>query len=256
MEFPYLISIPHCSSLIPKNEKPLFSLTEEEIQDSIDLGTKEIFGSLPAAAILYGEWSRLLVDLNRGPEEREIKGVIPQIDYKGRQVYNADISMDEARVQGLLKSYYWPYHNRIKKLICSDEIVGLIDCHSLNGIGPPESPDPGKKRKDIVLGNNGNLEGSVNPKLGKLSCPAEIIQKISRAFETVGFSVSINNPYSGGYITGHYGKCCTRMGKFAIQIEINQDLYISQKTLNFVPEKLEEIKGLMILAFKEVMDTL
>ena len=41
---------------------------------------------------------------------------------------------------------------------------------------------------------------------------------MARAFEEEGFSVSLNDPYAGGYITAHYGALLARAGKIAVQM--------------------------------------
>jgi N-formylglutamate amidohydrolase len=47
MNLPFVISLPHCSSRIPKEVMSALALTHEEIMESTDLGTKEIFGAMP-----------------------------------------------------------------------------------------------------------------------------------------------------------------------------------------------------------------
>jgi len=156
VRLPFVISVPHCSGRIPEYIRPDLALSNDEIADSIDLGTREIFGVLDAGDILCSEWSRLVVDLSRDPERRDYKGVIARKDYFGRSVYHANTAPDEKEIADRLWEYYWPYHNRLREALTRPYIRGVIDCHSLSSIGPPEAPDAGKKRKDIVLSNNGD----------------------------------------------------------------------------------------------------
>ena len=151
MRLPFVISIPHCSGRIPDPIKPALALSHDDIDDSVDWGTREIFGSLDAVDILWARWSRLVVDLNRDPERRDAKGVIAGIDYSGRTVYRPGMAPTGPQIDDRLMRYYWPYHLRLREALGQGHIKGLFDAHSLYGIGPSEAPDAGLKRKDIVL---------------------------------------------------------------------------------------------------------
>lgn len=241
MRLPFVISVPHCSGRVPDRVKPALALSDAEIADSIDWGTREIFGFLEAGDVLCAQWSRVVVDLNRDPERRDFKGVMAQIDYSGRIIYHSGMVPDQKEIGDRLREYYWPYHDRLRDALALPYIIGLIDCHSLNGVGPSEAPDAGKKRKDIVLSNNGDHKGEMSPALGKTTCPVTILKLMKQTFLEAGFSVSINDPYSAGFITTHYGHAIADRGKFAVQIEVNQDLYMGQGTGEFLPAELVEI---------------
>ena len=188
--------------------------------------------------MLCSRWSRLVVDLNRDPERRDIKGVIAGIDYSGRSVYGPGMSPCGSEVEERLRRYYWPYHLRLGEALAGPHIKGLFDGHSLNGVGPSEAPDAGRKRKDIVLSNNGDHAGEMTPSLGPTTCPIALLNLMKTVFVEAGFSVSLNDPYSAGYITTHYGRRLTGSGKFAVQVEINQDLFIEPGTTKIDPKKL------------------
>jgi len=238
VKLPFVISIPHCSGRIPDPIKPALALSHDDIDDSVDWGTREIFGSMDAKEILSARWSRLVVDLNRDPERRDAKGVIAGVDYFGRPVYRPGMAPDGEQIDDLLMRYYWPYHFRLREALGQENIKGLFDGHSLNGVGPSEAPDAGKKRKDIVLSNNGDHHGEPTPFLGSTTCDVETLRVMKQVFMDAGFSVSLNDPYTAGFITTHYGRTLAETGKFAVQVEVNQDLFIEPETLKIVPEKL------------------
>jgi N-formylglutamate deformylase len=254
MTLPFLVSLPHASNDLPDRVRAHIALNDEEIRESSDLGTLEIFGSLPVRAVLCAAWSRVLVDLNRGPTQRDRKGVIARIDYQGRSVYRDGFFPDEVEVERRLNLYYWPYHHRLAQAVKSPEITVLFDCHSLVGIGPPEAPDAGKRRCDIVLGNNGDLHGNRTSHNGWTTCGKEALGCMKQAFEKVGFTVSLNYPYAGGFITSHYGQLLAHLGKMAIQIEINQDLYMEmgQKTIH--AQRIAGVSLKVKQAFKSIAD--
>ena len=145
--------------------------------ESVDRGTSEIFGALPSSATVCAQWSRLVVDLNRDPHRRDRKGVVPHVDYNGRVIYRPGCVPDEKETRFRIERYYIPYHNRLKKSLEDPEIRGIIDCHSLCEVAPVEAPDAGGRRKDIVLGNNGDSEGKELPGMGKPTAPPETVQE-------------------------------------------------------------------------------
>ncbi len=251
-QLPFIISLPHSSGRIPEGLRKVFSLNEEEIMESVDRGTKDIFGSIPAMALVKAGWSRLVVDLNRASDEQGPKGLIPRIDYYGRVVYHTHLVPDRREREHRLRKYYLPFHKQLRDALDRPDIIGLFDCHSLNGIGPSEAPDAGKRRKDIILGNNGNKQGLVDPTLGRTTCPSETMELMRDVFTRKGFSVSLNDPYSGGFISTHYGQTCIETGRFAVQIEINQDLFLAPggKEIDF--RKLDDVKAGVFASFEEL----
>lgn len=256
MTFPLVISIPHCSSRIPESLGPALALSQAEIAESIDVGTREIFGALPARFVLCAQWSRLVVDLNRHPDQQGRKGVIPQVDYFGRSVYRADFPAEGEELQDRLEKYYWPYHRWLKKKLEEPGVLGLLDCHSLNGIGPLEAPDAGMKRKDIVLSNNGGHQGGGGSASERLTCPARFLRSMARIFMARGFSVAVNSPYSGGFITTHYGFDLMKREQFAVQIEINQALFTEEEGQRIVPQRLTAVREKVRTCLEEIADTL
>jgi len=228
------------------------ALSEREIVESSDLGTREIFARLPVKAEIWARWSRLVVDLNRDPHQRDSRGVVPEVDYHDRDIYRANQRPEAKEVERRLRSFYWPYHDRLRKQVESTEIKALFDCHSLAPIGPPGAPDPEERRKDIVLGNNGNLRGEISSPLDKVTCPKETLQTMKKAFKNAGFSVSLNHPYPGGFITTLYGLELAEKGKVAVQIEINQDLYLDPRGTEPLPVKLKDVRKRIMRSFEAI----
>jgi len=256
MKLPFVISLPHCSGKIPERIQSNIVLTQTETVDAIDLGTREIFGCMPAAQILCAEWSRLVVDLNRPPEQRDAKGPVALVDYHGRPVYRSDAIPDESKIAQRLSTYYNPYHRQLEKALAEPHIKGLLDCHSLKGIGPPEAPDAGKERKDIILGNNGGPDGESDLLRGESTCTPALLRFMKQVFEMAGFSVSLNVPYAGGFTITHYGSVLAARGKMALQIEINQNLYTDPETEEIVPEKVTDVRSGIFECFKKIGETI
>jgi N-formylglutamate amidohydrolase len=219
------------------------ALSDDQIEESVDFGTREIFSVLQASDVVTAHWSRLVVDLNRGPDQLDAKGVVALTDYHGRSVYRPDSRPSSRQVHDRLVRYYRPYHSRLEAALKNPAAMALIDCHSLNGIGPPDAPDPGQTRKDVILSNNGDSHGNAKPAKGPISCPARLLHLFKNAFEANGFSVALNAPYRGGYIVRHYGHRLLAERRFAIQIEMNQSLYIPDGATHPQREPLDRAAG-------------
>jgi len=254
MRWPFVISIPHCSGAIPDEIRPSIALTDRDIEESVDIGTRDIFGDFPVKGVLISPWSRLVVDLNRSHDQREPTGVVAHFDYFGRAAYKENAIPDRGEVERRIKTYYMPYHKALRNALHRPDVKILFDCHSLNGIGPAQAPDPGQSRKDIVLGNNGDHYGRPHPGLGVPTCPAELLRKIKATFQDACFTVSLNDPYAGGFITTSYGATYAPAGKMAIQIEINQDLYLDPSHIRPHPDRLKEVKEKIRQSFERIAE--
>ena len=57
MTLPFVITVPHCSSRLPQRIRRVVALSDEEVWESTDIGTKEVFGSLPAKYVICSDWT-------------------------------------------------------------------------------------------------------------------------------------------------------------------------------------------------------
>lgn len=222
---PFVLTIPHSSHQIPPEILSNLALDDWGIRYNVDAGALEIFSGMPGLAVLPALYSRLVVDLNRNPGNHAVKGVTAAVDYNGRLIFLPGREPDEETVRQRVKRFWRPWHQDLERALTIPGIKGLIDCHSLDHTGPPEAPDPGQKRADIILGNNGGPDGQADPgRSGGLACPPDKLKLLGNAFEEVGLSVAYNWPYPGGYIVQHYGPPLMERGAFAVQIEVNKGL--------------------------------
>jgi N-formylglutamate amidohydrolase len=59
-------------------------------------------------------------------------------------------------------------------------------------------------------------------------------------FQKHGFSVALNDPYPGGFITAHHGRPADN--QHAIQIEISRALYMKEATYERLPHKMDRLR--------------
>ncbi|MEE9545445.1 MAG: N-formylglutamate amidohydrolase [Rhodospirillales bacterium] len=214
-----------------------------ELRRSEDAFVDELFAAAPelGAPMLKALFPRAYIDPNRQPWELDREmfsdylpvlffdiiessphlavglGCIPRIITSGERIYRGQIRFEEAKRR--METYYIPYHHALKGLLekTQEQFGGclLIDCHSMPSIGGPMDKDSGDKRVDMVLGD---CHGA--------ACLPGITAAAETALAEMGFVVTRNSPYSGGYTTRHYGKIANRV--HALQIEINRALYMDE----------------------------
>jgi N-formylglutamate deformylase len=59
------------------------------------------------------------------------------------------------------------------------------------------------------------------------SCTAAVAETVETTLRDLGYSISRNKPYAGGFITEHYGNPAA--GLHAMQLEINRGLYMEER---------------------------
>jgi N-formylglutamate deformylase len=226
--YPFLISVPHGGTEVPEVIRPLLLLNEDELRHYCDPQTRMLFGFEDrVTAYIDTSVSRMVVDLNRPPLPlplRDLDGIIKLRTIDGKEVYRTGKVPDMQLIHTLLRTHYFPFHQRIDELIDQHPVRIAFDCHSMLPVGSSFQKDAGKLRPLICLGNNGDRRGRAR-KGSIATCSEEWITTLAGAFIEefpVGREIAINNPFSGGFISNaHYW----HKGVPWIQIEINRALY-------------------------------
>jgi len=226
--YPFLISVPHGGTDVPPELDGRLALRQQQIQYYCDPATRELYGfGSSVEAFIDTRISRMAVDLNRPPlplPPRDPDGVIKTRTIDGKPVYRAEGFPALTLIHRLMMAWYFPYHQRIDELIDQRDVQIAFDCHSMLPFGSGDQKDAGRKRPLICLGNNGDRKGRAK-KHGITTCPGSWVHALAEEFReefSLGREVTINNPFSGGFIANaHYW----RKGVPWIQIEVNRLLY-------------------------------
>ncbi|MBO0754006.1 MAG: N-formylglutamate amidohydrolase, partial [Bradyrhizobiaceae bacterium] len=134
-----------------------------------------------------------------------------------QEIYDQRLPVEEAlrRIEWLYK----PYHRALRKLITQIHrdfgTAVLVDVHSMPSAAGPKDDRP---RADVVIGDRYGT-----------SCLGTISDTIEEALRDLGYVVSRNKPYAGGFITEHYGNPAA--GLHTVQLEINRALYMDERRL-------------------------
>ena len=235
---PFVFNSPHSGRDYPETFLNASRLDRGAIRRSEDAFVDELFEAVVpmGAPLLRARFPRAFLDVNREPYELDPKmfedrlpsyanvrsirvagglGTIARVVGEAQEIYRARLSVREALDR--IETIYKPYHQALRRLLAKTHVqfgyAVLIDCHSMpsavrTGHGGP--------RPDFILGDR---YGS--------SCEASLVDAAADILKSMGYRVSRNKPYAGGFITEHYGR--PLKGLHALQIEINRGLYMNER---------------------------
>ena len=190
---PLLISVPHAGLTVPSEVMDLNLLDSQQIAQDGDEGAREIYRDLEdkVAQFVTTDIARAYVDLNRAEDDLRKDGVVKTHTCWDIPVYARPLTSE--LTETLLQRYYRPYHERLSSLAGPNLLLG-VDCHTMAAIGPPVGPDSGQPRPQVCIGD------------GNGACPRPwaglMVECFRRQFPG---EVTLNQPFSGGYITRHHG---------------------------------------------------
>lgn len=225
-----IFHVPHASRLIPPEVRTQITLDDYELAAELDEITDTATDFIADCSarrsgvkplILRNTWSRLVVDPERFPDDREElnavgRGAVYTRTCSGKPMRVEDPERDEQ----LIARYYEPYARRLTELVDARlEAHGsalIIDMHSY----PREASDyelhKELPRPEICIGAD---DGHTPTWLRDLA-----LEK----FSEYGFTdIAVNTPFVGAYIPlKHYG---TDERVLGLMIEIRRDVYIDDQ---------------------------
>jgi len=239
---PLVFASPHSGRDYPPAFLAAARLDPLSLRRSEDSFVDELFAAAPrhGAPLLAASFPRAFCDANREPWELDPEmfaeplpawvnsasprigaglGTIARIVASGSAIYRDKLSFAEAEAR--VRCCWEPFHASLAALIAETRASFgaclLIDCHSM----PAPAVQAGR-RVDFVLGD---AHGT--------TCAEPAIRLVEEILIGLGYRVRRNDPYSGGYITRHYGR--PREGVHALQIEIARDLYMDEERIERLP---------------------
>ncbi len=192
------------------------------------------------ATILVARYSRLVIDLNRPPDDESLypgqdtTGLLPVDTFRREPVYRGDLP-DAAERARRLAAYWRPYHDalaeEIDRLRGLHEHVVLWDAHSIAS----ELPRFFSGRLTDL--NFGTADGrSCDPGL-----VAAVLAPVARQQD---YSWVLNGRFKGGYITRRFGNPAA--GVHAVQLEMSQVTYMEEEApFRLRPDRCERLAPLL-----------
>ena len=254
-----VISIPHAGTAVPKGLWPRLAAHVDDgyLRRFSDVDTDKIY-SIPNARWVRFEWSRYLVDPNRAEQQTSSGGVVPIDTFDRQPLYLAgEEPGDDERRQRVLQ-YHRPFHSQVSEQVNRPETTFFIDGHSMAGIAPLRTDNPGELRPDAVLSNLGNSDGDPTPGTPFLSCPPDLCRFAAQRLKhwlgeisappgppegAVQGQVNLNTPFPGGY--GVRTHAAPAKGIPGIQLELNQSLWVDEQTFVEIPGRVDWMREVL-----------
>lgn len=216
-------------------------LPPDTLRQAEDSYVDELFADVPehGATLIAAAFPRAYIDVNRAPDdidpdmldglwsedanpsfrsERGI-GLIRRLVGPGEALYDRLLPVSE--VAARLNAHYHPYHRHLEQTLAALRrrfgTVFHINCHSMKSVGNATTPDGPLARPDVVIGD-----------LHCRSCGPEFTASVAASFTGRGYSVALNDPYSGAHILERYGD--PDGGANSLQVELNRALYMDEAT--------------------------
>jgi N-formylglutamate deformylase len=235
---PLLFNSPHSGRVYPSAFLIASKLDLAALRRSEDSFVDELFADVVTRGhpLMRAHFPRCYVDVNREPYELDPRmfdgrlpsfantrsmrvagglGTVARVVGDSQEIYGQRLPVDDAlrRIEALYK----PYHRALRRLFTRTHrefgAAVLIDCHSMPSIAGSRDERP---RADVVLGDRYGT-----------SCAPAVSETIEATLRALGYSVSRNKPYAGGFITEHYGNPAA--GLHSLQLEINRALYMDER---------------------------
>jgi N-formylglutamate amidohydrolase len=233
-----IFNSPHSGSLYPRSFLAAARLDLAALRRSEDSFVDELFVGVVRRGhpLMRAHFPRCYVDVNREPYELDPRmfegrlpsfantrsmrvagglGTVARVVGDAQEIYDQRIPVDDALAR--IEELYKPYHRALRRLVTKVHrdrgAAVLVDCHSMPSTAGAKDERP---RADVVLGDRYGT-----------SCVAIVSETIEATLSDLGYSVSRNKPYAGGFITEHYGN--PTAGLHAIQLEINRGLYMDER---------------------------
>ncbi len=244
---PLIFASPHSGRLYPGDMMDASVLDADTIRSSEDALVDQLVAGAAdlGAALITATYARAYMDVNREPYEldpgmfedelpafargRSARvaaglGSIARIVAEGQEIYGRKLTFAEAKRR--IERVHRPYHAALDKLLREARarfgMAVLIDWHSM----------PSAAARTLSQSGDASPAGACDLVLGDrfgAACSPAMTGLVEGELEAMGYRVTRNAPYAGGYTTEFYGR--PGAGVHALQIEINRALYLNETTL-------------------------
>lgn len=233
-ETPVVVEVPHAGLSFDAESLSYTVAPARSIARDADLLVDALFEDAPAegATLLYARASRYVVDLNRSEADIDQdavegagrtpwpRGLIWRLTTDGEPILTKRLPRSE--LERRLDLVYRPYHRVLEQLLARKRarfgFAILLCAHSMPSQARRGHAEPAGARADIVPGTR-----------GRTTAAGAVIDVVDKHARSCGHSVRHDDPYKGGFSTGHYGNPAAAV--HAVQVEISRRLYMDESTL-------------------------
>src|SRR3974390_1159312 len=238
LQAPVLFNSPHSGSAYPRPFLAASRLDLDALRRSEDSFVDELVVGVVKHGfpLMRAHFPRCFVDVNREPYELDPRmfdgrppsfantrsmrvagglGTVARVVGDAQEIYNRRIPIDDAlaRIEGRYKPYTRSLRRLFTRLHREFGAAMLIDCHSMPSTAGQKDEPP---RPDFVLGDRYGT-----------SCVGAVSETVEKTLRMLGYTVSRNKPYAGGFITEPYRNPAARL--HAIPLELTRALYMDER---------------------------
>jgi N-formylglutamate amidohydrolase len=265
-----VIAIPHASAALP-SEVAAAVLPHVDallLRANSDVDTDLVY-ALPNVRNVINPWSRFVADPNRAERQKSDGGVVPVSDFDERLLYAEARLPDPRERQRRIIAYHRTYHAQVAHAVADPRTRFFLDGHSMTAMGPARAPDSGRRRPDATLSNMGDEEGNPTPGLAYLTCPPAVTRAAQESLARLlrdepapdagpraepSGEVRINDPFFAGYGVRKHAR--PSRGVPGMQIELNQRLWVDERTWEPLPGRVEWIQRVLTTWVDELLGLL
>jgi N-formylglutamate deformylase len=244
-ESPLVVEVPHAGIFLDPEALSFVIAPARSIGRDADLYVDRLFQDAPAegASLLIARTSRYVVDLNRSEDDVDSaavlgggrsaspRGLIWRLTTEGDPILGQQLP--QAELTRRLDLIYRPYHRALTALLerklARFGFAILLCAHSMPSHPRSSHPDGGAYRADLVPGTR-----------GRTSAAGVVIDRVDALGRARKWTIRHDDPYRGGFSTGHYGK--PAQGVHAVQIEIARRRYMEEATLRIDPHGFAAVR--------------
>ena len=226
---PWLIlHVPHDSTHIPAEVRHQFALSFEKLERELlamtDHLTLDLFGhGVPPAQVVRAPVSRLVLDVERFEEDQfepmALRGM-GAVYTKTQDGQPLRHPLSDVQRNKLLEDWYRPHHAALtlasENALQASGLAVIVDCHSFPLQPLPYEIDQSAHRPQICIGTDA------------FHTPAVLVRLMVEAFESAGFVVGLDSPFSGSLVPTLYYKKDPRV--LSIMVEVRRDVYLIDET--------------------------
>ena len=237
MPHPLILHIPHSSTHIPFQNGYVVekAVLQSEILKLTDWYTEDLFFSAEDKMVV-APFSRIFCDVGRFEDDAEEPmaqlgmGMLYEKTDGGHPLRNVTPELRQ-RIQ---TEFYNTHHQALLRAteheIQTNDRALILDCHSFSDIPFLRDTHQITPRPDFCIGTD------------YFHTPEKLIDASIDFFKTAGYTVGLNEPYSGTIVPLCYYQKDARVQ--SIMLEINRKLYL-QKESNEKSEQYDSVKGLV-----------
>lgn len=251
---PIIISVPHAGTAFPEELQSHFKEELITPPDDTDHFVERLYDFVSELGItlIYANYSRWVIDLNRSPENqslyndgRIITALTPTTDFFGNDIYVKEVyHPNQTEVERRKALYFQPYYQQLTALLKeTKEQFGqalLWDAHSIRRHVPTIRTEA---FPDLILGNN-----------DEQSAKKEFIEVALTELGNSDFELKHNTPFKGGNITRHFGQPAENI--HALQLEMAKPLYMDDTEQRYDGERAEKVRKMLRRTFTALLNSI